>query len=426
MEAELFDPVTEAWTPLPAMAIPRQYHSSALLLPDGRVWTAGTRYSLTSRELRVEYFIPSYYSAARPTISGNPVVGSYGETITIPTSEGLDVDSVSLVAMSTETHAYNSDQRLVWLQIQSKTASEVVVSAPINANIAPPGYYYLHVLKVGIPSIAAIIRIPGDVLVPPDTTLSTLRIMTPTPDQILTGPELGVAVNVTGTAADDVELQVVEVSIDSGPFSAATGTQSWSFTTPALDAGAHVIAARAKDNAGNISLEATVNITIEITPSGGPFVSIYSVAGSNSYGTMFSTGAIAQGEVLTPSSSLIGSAIKRVAVVLKKAGNTTGPINVRIRKGSDDSVAMEIGSVDASALTTADQRFELTASSTHTLQANDKVLVEWAGTGSSADVVHVKRSGADAFNGTNTYFVSQKVNGSYTNSTTRDLAGDWY
>lgn len=236
--------------------------------------------------------------------------------------------------MSTQTHAYNSDQRLVWLLIQSKTASEVVASVPINANIAPPGYYYLHVLKGGIPSVAAIIKIPGDVLVPPDVTLPTLSIITPAPDETFTGPKSGVAVNVTGEASDDVGLQVVEVSVDSDPFAAATGIHSWSFTTPALDAGAHVIAARAKDNAGNISLESTVNITIGITPSGGPFVSIYSVAGSNSYGAMFSTGGIAQGEILTPSSSLIGSTIKRVAVTLKKAGNTTGPIYLRVRNSS--------------------------------------------------------------------------------------------
>lgn len=82
--------------------------------------------------------------------------------------------------------------------------------------------------------------------------------------------------------------------------------------------------------------------------------------------------------------------------------------------------------MDAAALTTADQRFEVTASSTYVLQTNDKVLVEWDGTGSSADVVYVKRSGVDGFDGTNNYFVSRKTSGSYTNGTTRDLAGDWY
>jgi hypothetical protein len=426
MAAELFDPMTETWTTLPAMTVPRMYHSSALLLPDGRVWTGGTTYSVTSRELRVEYFVPYYYSATRPTISGNPIVGSYGETITVPTPEGLDVNSVSLVAMSTETHAHNCNQRLIWLQIQNKTTAQVVVSAPVNSNIAPPGYYYIHVLKDGVPSSASIIKIPGEVLVPPDTTLPVINIVTPTAGQTLTGTDAGLAVSVTGDASDvGSGLQVVEVKVDAGAFIPATGTASWSFTTPTLDGGPHTITARAKDNAGNVSSEATVNFTIEIPPSGGAFVSIYSVVGSNSYGTIFSTGGIAQGESLTPSSSLIGSTIKRVAVILKKTGNPTGLIYVRVRNGSS-AIVKEFGTIDTAALTTADKRFEVTAASSYILQANDKVLVEWAGTGNSADVVNVKRTGADAFNGSSTLYVSRNASGSYTTSTTRDLAGDWY
>ncbi|MGI0020449.1 MAG: galactose oxidase-like domain-containing protein [Nitrososphaera sp.] len=424
MEAELFDPVTEAWTTLPAMTVPRQYHSSALLLADGRVWAAGTTYSKTSRELQVEYFVPSYYSATRPTISGAPVMGPYGGTITVPTPDGLDIDAVSLVTVGTETHAYNSDQRLVWLQIQSKTATEVVVSAPISANIAPPGYYYIFILKQGIPSVAQAIKIPG-FMPPPDTTIPTITILTPAVDEVLSGPAPSFAVDVTGTAADvGSGLQVVEVSVDAGPFSAATGTDPWSFTTAPLTEGLHTVNARARDVAGNTSDIAIRSFTIEIT-TGGTFVNVYSVAGQNSYGTIFSTGSSGAGEKISPASSLVGTAVKRVAVILKKSGNTTGTINVRIRNSSD-VIVKEIGTVDASLLTAADQRFELTASSTYILQANDKVLVEWAGTGSAADVVSVKRHNVEAFDGANTYFVTRNANGSYTNHSTRDLAGDWY
>jgi hypothetical protein len=46
----------------------------------------------------------------------------------------------------------------------------VTVSAPINASIAPPGYYLIHVLINDIPSIGRIIKIPGTGAPPADTT----------------------------------------------------------------------------------------------------------------------------------------------------------------------------------------------------------------------------------------------------------------
>jgi hypothetical protein len=66
---------------------------------------------------------------------------------------------VSLLRLSNTTHHYDTDQRLVWLQIQSKTSSSVKTLAPINSKIAPPGYYLIHILKSGLPSRARTIRI---------------------------------------------------------------------------------------------------------------------------------------------------------------------------------------------------------------------------------------------------------------------------
>ena len=52
--------------------------------------------------------------------------------------------------------------RLIWLPITGRTTNTVTVSAPINANIAPPGYYMIHVLDGSlVPSTARIIQIPG-------------------------------------------------------------------------------------------------------------------------------------------------------------------------------------------------------------------------------------------------------------------------
>ena len=78
--------------------------------------------------------------------------------------------SVSLVRLMATTHHYDQNQRLIWLQIVSRTSNSLTMSAPINASIAPPGYYMIFILNgSGVPSVARIIKIPGTGALP-DTT----------------------------------------------------------------------------------------------------------------------------------------------------------------------------------------------------------------------------------------------------------------
>ena len=159
---EMFNPSTETWTTLSAASVPRVYHQVALLLRDGRVWTAGSTPTRSNWELRTEFFRPAYYSATRPSISGTPSVGAYGGSITIPTSNASSISRATLVKCPDTTHHYDSNMRYIALAVKSRTSSSVTVGAPLNANLAPPGYYYIHVVNSsGIPSSARIIRIPG-------------------------------------------------------------------------------------------------------------------------------------------------------------------------------------------------------------------------------------------------------------------------
>jgi hypothetical protein len=270
---EMFDPLTNTWSDLPAATVPRWYHSSALLLPDGRVMVASgtpTRYVFESR---VEYFSPGYlFDGPRPTISGSPTVGTYGGTITIPTPDAPTITSVSLVRIASITHHFDNDMRLIWLQIQSSTSSSVTVSAPLNANLAPPGYYMIHVLNsTGIPSIAKIIKISNPVNGGPDTTAPYVGILTPSARAVIVGPSNGVTVNVTGTAFDlPSGVQDVKVAFDSGAPTTAIPRSpgdwsAWSFSGTINTLGAHTIKAIATDNQGN---KATASIPITIFFSG--------------------------------------------------------------------------------------------------------------------------------------------------------------
>ena len=160
---EMFDPVTESWQSLPTATVNRVYHQVSLLLPDGRVWTAGSTVASGVEENRTEIFSPSYlFQGPRPTILAMPNVGGYGGTINILTPDAANISSVSLVRLMSATHHYEANQRLIWLQIVNSGLADITVSAPINGNIAPPGYYMIHVLNnIGVPSIAKIIQIPG-------------------------------------------------------------------------------------------------------------------------------------------------------------------------------------------------------------------------------------------------------------------------
>ena len=442
LNAEIFDPVAKSWTVVNGMTVPKIYHSTGILLLDGRVWLAGTQYAKSNWELRSEFYVPSYYNATRPTISSNPTVGNYGGTINISTPNAADVQKVSLIKLGTYTHGFNSDMRFIWLQIQSKGSNNVTVSAPVNAKIAPPGYYMIHVLNsAGVPSIAKVIKIPGTASPPPgDTTPPSVDVTSPADAATISGPSSGVTVAVTGTASDESGgsgIQKVEVKVGSNPFKLATATgpggsadwSTWSASDVVTSAGSTTIIGRATDNAGNTK-DDTITVTVAFTGGGGTYTTIYSQAGTNSYMTLNTGGNHRAGEIMTSASVLIGNSIKKLTVILKKAGSPTGTITVRVRKGTADSDGIIFGTIDATTLTTTDQTFTLEAPTSHTFAANDKVLVEWAGTGTSTDQVLVKRHNytdpAASFDGINTK-QSHKVATStgYSSYNNADIAGVW-
>jgi Domain of unknown function (DUF1929)/Calx-beta domain/Kelch motif len=162
LNAEIWDPVTETWTTLPPMQVTRGYHSTALLLPDGRVLVAGGGQGAgaTSFHNVAEFYAPDYlFKGPRPTISAIPAAITFGQSFSISTPNASTINGVSLIRLSSVTHSFDQSQRFTWLNFTKKIGS-LRVTAPANGNNAPPGYYMLFIINSkGVPSLAAIIRL---------------------------------------------------------------------------------------------------------------------------------------------------------------------------------------------------------------------------------------------------------------------------
>src|SRR4029453_9673207 len=79
--AEQWNPATGQWRTLAAMQVTRQYHSTALLLPDGRVLSSGGGICGTCDQVgslgeNAEFFPPPYLFGADGTLAPRPVIAS--------------------------------------------------------------------------------------------------------------------------------------------------------------------------------------------------------------------------------------------------------------------------------------------------------------------------------------------------------------
>ena len=164
LSTESWDPATGQWTLLAPMNDPRMYHSTALLLPDGRVLAAGGgRYNTAADFASAQIYAPPYlFRGPRPAITGGATSATYGRDFVVATPDAARIGGVALVNLGAVTHSLDMGQRYVPLSFQA-FGDSLVVGGPSNANIAPAGYYMLFVIdSTGVPSVARIIHVGSE------------------------------------------------------------------------------------------------------------------------------------------------------------------------------------------------------------------------------------------------------------------------
>jgi len=232
LQAEVWDPESETWSNAGTMQDPRMYHSTSLLLPDGRIMIAGGGKFGTVTDYRTaEIYSPSYlFKGARPVIQSASSDVGLGGTITISTTNAQDISKVSFVRLPSVSHTIDFDQRYMELSF-TKSTNSLSATIPANGNIVPPGYYMVFILNSnGVPSESKMVKVTGDgapTITPSPTVTPTVS---PTPPVSVTPPPTTSPIAAynfnegTGTTLNDVSG-----NNNTGAISGATWNSSGKF-----------------------------------------------------------------------------------------------------------------------------------------------------------------------------------------------------
>ena len=206
--AEIWEPCGGTWTELGAQQLPRMYHSTALLVPDGRLASmgGGHRQGLLENP-NLEYFTPEYGAVGTANVPEITVIGETNMQNDHPAlpwdgvanvmldngSASVVADYFTLVRLGSVTHQFDMDQRFMSLGLAGDVdvAGPLTVFGPVTTTVgpaaatAPPGYYMLFLrgtngevstgqyVKVG-PSVSMVHACPATLdLVATETSCST-------------------------------------------------------------------------------------------------------------------------------------------------------------------------------------------------------------------------------------------------------------
>jgi hypothetical protein len=283
---ELWDPATGKWRLGPEQTEARAYHSTAVLLPDGRVMSAGDDFNgdpgkvnantdTNPMEDTAEIYKPPYlFRGPRPTITSAPATIGFNGSFSVDTPD-TNITGAALVAPAAVTHGVDMNQRMLKLPVVQRTGC-VSVTAPAGRNAAPPGWYMLFLLNdQGVPSVAKFVKLAEGgslggcgTVAPPDLANPSVRLLEPS------GGTVAGTIDVRATASDDRGVVGVQFRRDGVLLADDTSSPySTTWNTANVPDGSHTITATARDAAGK-SATASVIVNVQNTDTDGPTVNL--------------------------------------------------------------------------------------------------------------------------------------------------------
>jgi hypothetical protein len=172
--AQIYHPDSNTFTRAAAPSVGRDYHSEALLLPDGRIAVFGSNPLFADKadtqpgvfEQRIEVYTPPYlygkHAAGRPELGGDAGNGqdttvevSRGGTATVPAADPAGIRTVRLMRPSAVTHVTDVEQRSIAIDRVRRGKGSISFTVPEDPSLVPSGWYMLFVTdRRGTPSKA--------------------------------------------------------------------------------------------------------------------------------------------------------------------------------------------------------------------------------------------------------------------------------
>jgi len=164
---EIWDPVSQSFTQVAPHTVPRTYHSIALLMLDGRVFTGGGGMcgACTTNHEDAQIYSPSYLFNANGNLATRPTINSISATslqpgATFTVNTGANNPSFAIIRYGSVTHTVNTDQRRISLTPTRTNGNKYTFNLPSDSGIVIPGYWMFFVLNGnGVPSVASTIQV---------------------------------------------------------------------------------------------------------------------------------------------------------------------------------------------------------------------------------------------------------------------------